>query len=91
VFPVPDPGKLVPEKVHDFLVKVFFSVAIRFFTDVLCEFFLLLAQDAAVHHDKQSVATAHGGRCCWPRFPKNIYDKHGILRIFLFVYYSHMY
>jgi hypothetical protein len=28
VFLVLDPGKLVPEKVHDFLVKVFFSVAI---------------------------------------------------------------
>jgi hypothetical protein len=34
-------------------------------------FFLLLAQDTAVHQDKQSIATAHGGRCCWPRFPKD--------------------
>jgi hypothetical protein len=66
VFLVPDPRKLVPEKVHDVLVKVFFSVAIRFFTDVLCELFLLLAQAAAVHRDKQSLWDAAGaGRDCW--------------------------
>jgi hypothetical protein len=55
VFLVPDPRKLVSEKVHDVLVKVFFGVAIRFFTDVLCGLFLLLAQAAAVHRDKQSL------------------------------------
>jgi hypothetical protein len=49
VFPVPDPGKLVPEKVHDFLVKVFFSVAIAQWGA-----YTLLVWDAA-----------GAGRGCW--------------------------
>jgi hypothetical protein len=84
VFLVPDPRKLVPEKVHDVLVKVFFSFAIRFFTDVLCELFLLLAQAAAVHRaavhrDKQSLWDAAGAGRGWWSVDSMLYCDGGLV------------